>query len=181
MRKAALAENTKIVAMTSGECFQYGDAQIDVLSPPADYRPGDSPKNNDSLALRVTYGRRAFLLTGDMEKPMESRLLASRLPVRADVLKVGHHGSNTSSTNPFLDAVAPTFAVISDGFENSFHHPNPLVLGRLAAHRAEVLRTDEQGLITVRTDGRRIWVETFSASAASHHVYPDSAAVTPGY
>ncbi len=181
VRKAALAENTKIVAMTSGECFQYGDAQIDVLSPPADYRPGDSPKNNDSLALRVTYGRRAFLLTGDMEKPMESRLLASRLPVRADVLKVGHHGSNTSSTNPFLDAVAPTFAVISDGFENSFHHPNPLVLGRLAAHRAEVLRTDEQGLITVRTDGRRIWVETFSASAASHHVYPDSAAVTPGY
>jgi competence protein ComEC len=181
VRKAALAEKTKIVAMTSGGRFQYGDARIEVLSPPADYLPGDSPKNNDSLALRVTYGQRTFLLTGDMEKPMESRLLASGQPVRADVLKVGHHGSNTSSTDPFLDAVAPTFAVISDGFENSFHHPHPRVLARLAAHRAEVLRTDRLGLITVRTDGRRIWVETFGPGQASDHVYPASAGTTPEF
>jgi competence protein ComEC len=181
VRNAALAEKTKIVAMTSGERFPYGDARIEVLSPPSDYLPGDSPKNNDSLALRVTYGQRTFLLTGDMEKPMESRLLASGQPVRADVLKVGHHGSNTSSTDPFLDAVAPTFAVISDGFENSFHHPHPRVLARLAAHRVEILRTDRQGLITVRTDGRRIWVETFSPGQASHHVYPASVAAAPEF
>jgi competence protein ComEC len=97
------------------------------------------------------------------------------------VLKVGHHGSNTSSTDPFLDAVAPAYAVISDGFENSFHHPHPQVLARLAAHHAEVLRTDHEGLITVRTDGRRIWVETFSAARASHQVYPASAVSAPGF
>jgi competence protein ComEC len=181
VRKAALAEKTKIVALTSGASFKYGNTQIEVLSPPADYLPGESPKNNDSLALRVTYGQRSFLLTGDMEKPMEARLLASGQTVQADVLKVGHHGSNTSSTDPFLDAVAPAYAVISDGFENSFHHPHPQVLARLAAHHAEVLRTDHEGLITVRTDGRRIWVETFSAVRASHQVYPASAVSAPGF
>ena len=60
-----------------------------------------------------------------MEKPMERAALADGEPLRADILKVGHHGSNTSSTGPFLDAVAPEFAVISDGFENTFHHPIP--------------------------------------------------------
>ncbi len=92
---------------------------------------------------------------------MEARALADGEPLRADVLKVGHHGSNTSSTGPFLDAVSPTYAVISDGFENSFHHPHPKVLDRLTAHRAGVLRTDLQGLITVRTDGQRLSVETY--------------------
>jgi competence protein ComEC len=111
--------------------------------------------------MRVTFGRRAFLLTGDMERPMELRALGSGELLAADVLKVGHHGSNTSSTGEFLDAVAPTFAVISDGFENSFHHPHPQVLDRLLAHHAAALRTDMQGLITVRTDGWRIWVETY--------------------
>ena len=161
VRQKAQAQGVKIIAMQSGRCFDFGGARIEILSPPSDYVPSASPKNNDSLAMRLTYGRRSFLLTGDMEKPMELRALADGRPLGADVLKVGHHGSNTSSTEPFLDAVSPTFAVISDGFENSFHHPHPQVLERLAAHRAGALRTDLQGLITVRTDGRRIWVETY--------------------
>ncbi len=117
--------------------------------------------NNDSLGLRITYGRRSFLLTGDMEKPMERRALLDGEPLRADILKVGHHGSNTSSTDPFLDAVAPMFAIISDGFENSFRHPHPLVLERLSAHRAGILRTDLDGLVTIRTDGRHISIQTY--------------------
>ena len=117
--------------------------------------------NNDSLGLRITYRQRTVLLTGDMEKPMERRALMDGEPLRADILKVGHHGSNTSSTDPFLDAVSPVFALISDGFENSFRHPHPLVLERLAAHRAGILRTDRDGLVTIRTDGRHISVETF--------------------
>jgi len=117
--------------------------------------------NNDSLGLRITYRQRSLLLTGDMEKPMERRALIDGQPVRADILKVGHHGSNTSSIDPFLDAVAPEFAIISDGFENSFRHPHPKVLERLTAHHAGILRTDRDGLVTVRTDGRRISVETF--------------------
>jgi competence protein ComEC len=161
IQKKAHDQGVKISAMQNGRSFDFGGAHIDILSPPSDYVPGTSPKNNDSLAMRITFGHRSFLLTGDMEKPMELRALAAGLLLHADVLKVGHHGSNTSSVDPFLDAVSPTFAMISDGFENSFHHPHPKVLERLAEHHAGALRTDLQGLITVRTDGRRMWVETY--------------------
>jgi competence protein ComEC len=171
VRQEASAENVKILALTAGRSFDFGGAHIEVISPPAGYVPGSSPTNNDSLALRVTYGQRSLLLTGDMEKPMERIALAGVEPLRADILKVGHHGSNTSSIDPFLDAVSPRFAVISDGFENTFRHPHPQVLQRLAAHHASVLRTDQNGLITLRTDGRRISVETFRLEQASERVY----------
>lgn len=156
----ARERGVKIVEMHAGQAFDYGGARIEILSPPADYIPDERRKNNDSLAFRVTYGSRSFLLSGDMEKAMESRLIADGLPARSDVLKVCHHGSKTSSSELFLDAVRPAFAVISDGFENSFGHPHRDVLGRLAARRAEILRTDTAGLITIRTDGRRISVAT---------------------
>jgi competence protein ComEC len=161
VRDKARAEKVKIVRLSSGRSFDFGGARIDVISPPTDYVPADSPVNDDSLGIRITYRQRSLLLTGDMEKPMEWRALIDGQPLRADVLKVGHHGSNTSSTDPFLDAASPVFAIISDGFENSFRHPHPKVLERLNAHRAGVLRTDLDGLITVRTDGRRISIVTF--------------------
>jgi competence protein ComEC len=157
----ARAEKVKIVQLSSNRSFEFGGARIDVISPPADYVPDGRPANNDSLGIRITYRQRSILLTGDMEKPMEHRALIDGEPLRADILKVGHHGSNTSSIDPFLDAVSPVFAIISDGFENSFRHPHPKVLERLRAHRAGILRTDLDGLVTVRTDGRRISVETF--------------------
>ena len=160
----ARRRNVRIVAMRGGRSFSYGGARIEVLSPPSDYVASADPKNNDSLALLVAYGKRSFLFTGDMEKPMEGRILEDGEPIRADVLKVAHHGSKTSSIEPFLDAVSPTLAVISDGFENSFHHPHREVLERLAAHRAGILRTDQQGLITIRTDGNRLFVDTFHDS-----------------
>ncbi|HTB18943.1 MAG TPA: ComEC/Rec2 family competence protein, partial [Bryobacteraceae bacterium] len=161
VRSKARSENVKILKLSSGHSFDFGGARIEVISPPADYVPSASPVNNDSLGLRITYRQRSFLLTGDMEKPMERRALTDGQPLRADILKVGHHGSNTSSIDPFLDAVSPQFAIISDGFENSFRHPHPKVLERLAAHHAGILRTDRDGMVTVRTDGRRISIETF--------------------
>jgi competence protein ComEC len=88
---------------------------------------------------------------------MEARLLADDLATHADVLKVGHHGSRTSSIQPFLDAVSPSVAIISAGYENSFGHPHPDVLKRLAGRHVAVLRTDLDGLVTVSTDGRRLW------------------------
>jgi competence protein ComEC len=160
--------------MRAGRNFDYGGAHIEVLSPPGDYRASDAAENDDSLALRITYGQRSFLLTGDAERDIETDMLASGEPLRADVLKVGHHGSNTSSTEPFLEAVAPVFAVISDGFANSFRHPHPQVLRRLAAHHAEVFRTDLDGLVTIRTDGRRLWVETYRGEQSAHRAYPFS-------
>jgi competence protein ComEC len=161
VRDKARAEKVKILRLSSGSSFDFGGARIDVISPPADYLPAGSPMNNDSLGIRITYGQRALLLTGDMEKPMERRALMDGQPLGADILKVGHHGSNTSSIDPFLDAVSPVFAIISDGFENSFRHPHPKVLERLSAHRAGILRTDRDGLVTIRTDGHRISIETF--------------------
>lgn len=134
----------------------YGGARLEVLSPPAGFAPA-KPGNNDSLALRITYGLRSFLLTGDMEGPMEALMLSGGRPLHADVLKVGHHGSRTSTSSDFLDAVSPSIVIISAGFENSFGHPHPSVLARLAQRHSALLRTDLDGLITVRSDGHKLW------------------------
>lgn len=181
VRAQARTDHVRIVRFSSGRRFVFGGALIEVISPPPDYVPSAAPTNNDSLALRITYGRRSFLLTGDMEKPMERRALIDGEPLRADILKVGHHGSNTSSIDPFLSAVAPVFAVISDGYANSFGHPNPKVLERLSEHRAQILRTDRDGLVTVRTDGRRIWVETFRLQSASYRLSLLPESTTPEF
>jgi competence protein ComEC len=101
------------------------------------------------------------VLAGDMESPVEYRLVEDGALQHCDVLKVGHHGSKTSSTEPFLDAVHPAFGLISDGVDNLFHHPHQQVLDRLAAHHIEVFRTDRVGLITVRTDGQHVSIETW--------------------
>jgi competence protein ComEC len=138
--------------------LELSGAQMEILAPAEDYM-AEKVGNNDSLVLRITYGSRSFLLTGDMERGIESRLLASGVNLHADVLKVGHHGSRTSSTERFLDAVSPSVALISAGFENSFGHPHPDVLGRLSARHAAVLRTDIDGLVTARTDGHSVFFD----------------------
>jgi competence protein ComEC len=148
-----------VIERRASPVFEYGGATIEILSPPTDYVTSKSP-NNDSLAFRIGYGAHHFLLTGDMERPMEARLLSDGRDLHADVLKVGHHGSKTSTTQSFLDAVSPSIGVISDGFENSFGHPHPDVLARLAGRHSAILRTDRDGLVTIRSDGRRISMET---------------------
>ena len=92
---------------------------------------------------------------------MESELVASGLLRPVTLLKVGHHGSKTSSSEEFLDELKPQFAMISDGYRNQFHHPHPSVLERLQEHHAAILRTDQQGLITFRSDGQHVELETF--------------------
>ncbi len=142
--------------------FRFGGTEIEVLAPLPDYAPGETPNNNDSLVLRVTYGSRSFLLTGDIERPIERGMLDAGEVHSSDVLKVGHHGSRTSSSEEFLEAVHPAFAVISAGFENSYGHPHAAVVRRFEDRHAAVLRTDLDGLITIRTDGCRLRVETFA-------------------
>jgi competence protein ComEC len=161
LRETAHRTGAKIVPMTAPRRFAFGGAQIEVLAPLADYIPGDTPKNNDSLVMRVAYGRHSFLLTGDAERPIERRMLEENELEPTDVLKVGHHGSHTSSSAAFLSAVAPVFAVISVGEQNSYGHPHADVLARLAEVHAAVYRTDADGLVSIRTDGRRFRVETW--------------------
>ncbi len=141
--------------LVRGEPFAFGGAHVQVLSPGPDYQPHKAPHNNDSLVLRLTHGKHSFLLTGDAEKQIEAQLLD--LP-RTDVLKVGHHGSKTSSTPGFLDAIHPAFALISDGYENRYGHPHPKTLAALEERHIAISRTDVTGLVTARTDGRYLTV-----------------------
>ncbi|HZU27153.1 MAG TPA: ComEC/Rec2 family competence protein [Bryobacteraceae bacterium] len=152
----------RVMARQAGEHSRIGPVEVDVLSPARDYMPADQPTNDDSLVLRLRFGRRTLLLEGDAETPSEERMLSDGRVAHADVLKVAHHGSRTSSTDPFLDAVQPTFAIISDGIDNLFHHPHPQTLERLASHRARVFRTDQLGLVRVVTDGQRIEVQDWA-------------------
>ena len=126
-------------------------AKLEFLNPGCG--PSDENINNDSLVLRMTYGRRSFLLTGDIEEPVEECLAALEAGLRSDVLKVAHHGSATSTSSHFLNEVNPVIAVISAGKVNPFGHPHPEVVRRLKTFPLQLLRTDRQGAVTIRTDG----------------------------
>lgn len=135
-----------------------GGATIEVLAPCPGPTPDRGP-NDNSLVVRVRYRTRSFLFVGDAEHEEENDLVTARGgSLRADVLKVGHHGSRTSSTRAFLDAVDPEVAVISCGVRNRFGHPAPQTLVTLAATRARVLRTDHDGGVTITTDGQSLAV-----------------------
>ena len=158
----AAMDNVRIVALNRASAsIAIGGTTVRVLAPSPDYAAGEAPHNNDSLVLEVTYKRRSILLTGDAERPIEDDMLNSGEIRPVTLLKIGHHGSKTSSSEEFLDQANPQFAFISDGYKNQFHHPHPTVLERLADHHAAVFRTDERGLLTFRTDGSRVEIQTF--------------------
>jgi len=136
-------------------------ALLEVLHPgPILLQGTDADDNNNSLALRLVYGRGSFLLTGDLEHEGEEALLRRGQPVRSWVLEVAHHGAGSGTGERFLAAVDPQLAVISVGKDNRFGHPAPELLKRLAQQGVSVLRTDEQGQIELITDGERCWVRT---------------------
>ena len=160
IKKAAQDLGIPIRTLQSGEPFSYGGTTLQVLAPLADYIPTATPQNNDSLVMRVEFGSTSFLLTGDMEKKIEEQLFDRGLLRPADVLKVGHHGSRTSSTADLLNAVHPVFGLISVGYENTYGHPHPLTLEALREHGVTIYRTDEQGLVRVISDGHRITIKS---------------------
>lgn len=129
--------------------------ELSVLNPP---EPGPDDDNDRSVVLHLAYRASAMLLTGDIEASAEGELAASGVLQPVDVLKVPHHGSNSSSTPEFLDAVEPQIAVVSAGRYNAFDHPRDGALRRLRARGAEVFRTDLAGNVMLRTDGRVIQV-----------------------
>jgi len=166
LRDRARRDGVRIVPLHRGQRFAYGGAELEVLAPSLDYVPKEAPHNNDSLAFRVTFGRHSFLLSGDIERQVEAELVAEGLVRKTDVLKVPHHGSKTSSTGAFLDLARPAFAVMSAGFENSYGHPHAEVLERYQERQSCVLRTDLDGLVTVRSDGRRLQMDMARWSGA---------------
>jgi len=146
----------RITVAQPGMELDLGDGVImTLLGPLEDYED----LNDMSVITRVDYGDTAFLFTGDAEARAELDL-AERWDLKADVLKLSHHGSKTSSAAAFLDAVSPSVGVISCGLDNSYGHPHSEVMERLAQRDIEIYRTDLMGTVVLRSDGRQIAVST---------------------
>lgn len=137
-------------AQAGEEIWNGGGASLQVLAPNAQSY-GDL--NDYSVVLRLAYGADSFLFTGDAEETSEEEMLSRGYTLSATVLKCGHHGSETSTSQPFLDAVRPQYAVISCGVDNDYGHPDQVTLDRLESAGAEVFRTDLQGTIVAFTEG----------------------------
>lgn len=153
-----------------GHTISFGGATAQVLGPVKQY----ADTNNTSIVLKITYGTTSFLFTGDMETSAETDLLDSGANVKADVLKVGHHGSDTSTGYRFLYEVNPTYAVISVGQGNSYGHPNEVTLSRLEDADCTTYRTDKLGHIIAHSDGTNL---TFSWTQSS--AVPDNGKEPP--
>ena len=145
----------------AGDVLRVGAVTAKVLWPTPEEDSNFPSRNNDSIVLRLQFGERALLLTGDIEMAGENGLLRSGEALRADVVKVAHHGSKTSSIAGFIDAARPRFAIISVGQTSIFGHPNGEVVERWKRNGSQVLTTGNSGTITVTTDGRELEVETF--------------------
>jgi len=140
------AESPKI-----GDTYAFGDAEFTILNS-VDSTPENL--NNASIVLRLVYGDQSFIFTGDAEKAVEYQMMDSGMTLKSNVLKVGHHGSTTSSLEKFILTVDPDIAVISVGADNSYGHPHEKIVNRLNRLNIKTYRTDLNGTIIISTDGK---------------------------
>jgi competence protein ComEC len=154
LRQASL-QGIAVRKHVAGDHFDFGGVRVEILSPQSDYKPGAAPANDDSLVMRVQFQETSILLEGDAEDPSESRILA-RGDIASTLLKVGHHGSITSTNPDFLRAVNPKFAIISVGSHNSYGHPRAETLQKLGNARVRTYRTDTMGATSFHLDGKEI-------------------------
>jgi competence protein ComEC len=145
----------RLRSFRAGDGFGFGQTLIEVLAPFSNYQPGPEASNNDSMVLRVAYGATSVLLEGDAEAPVEQEMLAEP-DLKSTLLKVGHHGSITSTTPAFLARVAPQWAVISCGIRNRYGHPRQEVLDELQSANARTFRTDINGASCFALDGKTV-------------------------
>lgn len=153
---ALLETNTEVYEPTRGDAIEVGPFLLEVLNPGE--LTGDL--NNDSIGLRLTYGETRFLFTGDAEESAERSMVESGVPLEADILKMGHHGSNTSTNDFFLEEVNPDLAIYSAGEGNSYGHPGDEAINRAEGYEAEILGTIENGTIVVTSNGESYEVHT---------------------
>lgn len=147
------AKGMKVTKAVPGNSYTFGDASFTIIAPVSDY---GNDLNNWSIVLRMTFGNTSFLFTGDAEDKAEEDILSSGATLTADVMKIGHHGSHSSTTQKFLDTVKPTSAVIMCGTGNSYEHPHQETLDKLTANGVSLYRTDKQGTIIATSDGKTI-------------------------
>lgn len=150
---AVKRKKLKLYAPTVDEEFLFQDTKFVILAPTlTEYKD----LNNYSIVLKVIYQDTSFLFTGDAENLSEEEMLKNGIDLSANVLKIGHHGSNSSTSQQFLKAVNPEYAVISCGKDNDYGHPKKAVMNRLKANGITVYRTDECGSIVLTSDGKQI-------------------------
>lgn len=149
-------QGLQVEVPTVGTVWQLGGATVTMLGPVAQY----SETNDTSIVLRVDYGATSFLLTGDMESDAERDLVNSGANLKADVLQVGHHGSSTSTSYLFLNAVLPEMGVISCGVNNKYGHPHEETLSILRDAGVDVYRTDLLGTVVIGSDGQNYTIRT---------------------
>ena len=164
-RVLAIAERVgaRIESHIAGDTFTFGDVAVQVLAPRLDYHPGPAPANNDSLVLRMNFGKTSALLEGDAEAPSEAHMVQAG-GLNSGLLKIGHHGSITSTTPAFLAAVAPSFAVISVGRRNFYGHPRREVLRELQSAHVKTFLTEMSGMTSFYLDGSSISAEAWPAT-----------------
>lgn len=150
------SENITLKYAEPGRSYKIDNASIKILTPIKDYEN----LNNYSVAVKLVHGENSFLFTGDMEREAEADLLESGADVSANVLKVGHHGSSTSTSKEFLDRVNPEYAVIEVGSPNDYGHPDSKVIKRIKKIGTEIYRTDLSGNIVFVSDGEKLKILT---------------------
>ncbi|MDE3188573.1 MAG: ComEC/Rec2 family competence protein [Acidobacteriota bacterium] len=150
--------HARVRTLRGGDALALGDTQVSVLAPMRDYQPGAEPANNDSLVLHVAYEATSVLLEGDAEAPIEQAMLGEH-GLHSTLLKVGHHGSVTSTRPEFLARVAPQWAVVSCGLHNRYGHPREEVLGELQAAKVHAFATDVDGATCFQLDGKSVAAE----------------------
>lgn len=161
LQEALKVRGVPIYVAQRGKDIPLGDgARLEILHPRQPFLTGGrSDDNENAIALRLVYGDLRVLFAADIEEFAEQDLLASGQSLSAQVLKVGHHGSRWSSSEAFLKAVGPKVAIISCGRDNNFGHPHKETLARL--NGVKIYRTDQQGAITLESDGKAIALDTY--------------------
>ena len=159
LANACKTTNVKLTVPKADSSFTLGDAKITILGPRGKYQDTENV-NNISIVLRVDYGDKSFLLTGDAEYDEETSILDAKCIVDVDVLKAGHHGSEDSTGSRLLHEATPDYCVISCGKDNDYGHPHDNTLSRLRDADVTVYRTDESGTVIFITDGKDLRITT---------------------
>ena len=176
LRQMAMAQDVyRNVVLDGPTALTIDGVALELLHPSPTFQPRmkqrgsgeNAGENNCSLVIKLTYGSISILFTGDIEQEAERSLLQSGQNLRATILKVPHHGSRTSSSALFVRAIDPQVAVFSVQRDNRFGHPHPLVVDRYTALGTQILRTDAHGAITLRTDGRSVWIEPYLSESVT--------------
>lgn len=153
--KAVQASSAKVIASKVGASYNLGSATFDIFGPVTN---DAEDINSMSVVTKITYGENTFMFTGDAEFDEEKEVIETGADLDCDVLKVGHHGSYTSSSKEFLNAVTPEICIISCGKDNDYGHPHDKALKRIKKHTNEIYRTDICGSIVLESDGENLSV-----------------------